>query len=135
MAPELQAFDHVHVFVTDRAAAERWYGEVLGLHRAEALDSWAAGAGPLTVQDASGSIHIALFERTAQPCRSTVALRVRGSEYAQWKDHLERHLAGGVGEEDHRVSLSLYFNDPDGNPYELTTYDVAQVRGGAHRAP
>lgn len=33
MPPELRAFDHVHVFVADRARAEAWYGEVLGLRR------------------------------------------------------------------------------------------------------
>jgi hypothetical protein len=30
--------------------------------------------------------------------------------------------------QDHEQSLSLYFNDIDGNPVELTTYDAAIAR-------
>ena len=33
MAPNLQDIDHIHVLVADRAAAERWYAQALGLHR------------------------------------------------------------------------------------------------------
>jgi catechol 2,3-dioxygenase-like lactoylglutathione lyase family enzyme len=32
--------------------------------------------------------------------------------------------------QDHDQSLSLYFNDPDGNPVELTTYEVIAARLG-----
>jgi catechol-2,3-dioxygenase len=129
MTPELQAFDHIHVFVANRANSEKWYSEVLGLYRTKELEFWATDGGPLTIQNRSGSIHIALFERTPQTCRSTVALRVGAAEYAAWKAHLERLLPGQVSEEDHHVSLSLYFNDPDGNPYEVTTYEIKA--GGA----
>jgi catechol 2,3-dioxygenase-like lactoylglutathione lyase family enzyme len=128
MIPTLQGIDHVHVFVEDRAAAERWYGSVLGLRRAPELEVWAADGGPLTLQDASGSIHIALFERPAARCRSTIALRVRGEDFGAWRAHLDRLLPGQVTFQDHDLSLSLYFADPDGNPYEITTYDTA-VRG------
>jgi catechol 2,3-dioxygenase-like lactoylglutathione lyase family enzyme len=124
MPPELQAFDHVHVFVTHLASAEKWYSEVLGLHRTKELEFWAKDGGPLTIQNRSGSIHLALFESAAQSCRSTVALRVGAAEYVAWKEHLQRLLPGQVSEEDHQVSLSLYFSDPDRNPFEVTTYDV-----------
>ncbi len=30
MAPTLQGIDHIHIFVTDRAASEEWYPESLG---------------------------------------------------------------------------------------------------------
>jgi catechol 2,3-dioxygenase-like lactoylglutathione lyase family enzyme len=131
MAPELQAFDHVHVYVTNRARAEEWYRVVLGLHRTPELEFWAEGGGPLTIQNASSSIHIALFERPAQPCRSVIALRVGASEYRAWKAHLSTALPNQVSEEDHVASLSMYFRDPDGNPYELTTYEVESVKRGA----
>lgn len=130
MPPPLDAFDHVHVYVQDRAAAERWYARVLGLARTEALAFWAADGGPLTLQNASSSIHIALFERPAKPCRSTIALRVPGAAFAAWQAHLQRELPGGVSFEDHEASVSLYFADPDGNPYELTSYEVAEAKAG-----
>ena len=80
MPPELQAFDHVHIYVTNRAKAEEWYGEVMGLRRTREFESWATGGGPLTIQNESGTIHLALFERPTQPCRSTVALRVGAAD-------------------------------------------------------
>jgi catechol-2,3-dioxygenase len=30
MAPQLTGIDHIHVFVSDRVAAEDWYRRVLG---------------------------------------------------------------------------------------------------------
>jgi len=44
-APALLRLDHVHVCVSDRAAAERWSGEVLGLARVPALEGGAARQG------------------------------------------------------------------------------------------
>lgn len=131
MPPELQVFDHVHVYVNNRAKAEQWYSEVLGLYRSKELEFWAADGGPLTIQNKSGSIHLALFERPLQPCRSVVAIRVSAADYNAWKKHLEELLPGYVDEQDHDVSMSLYFRDPDGNPYELTTYEVALLKGKA----
>lgn len=72
----------------------------------------------------------ALFERPAQPCRSVVALRASAADYLAWRAHLKVVLQGRVTEEDHTASLSLYFRDPDGNPYEITTYDVGAARSG-----
>ncbi len=128
MPPKLLAIDHIHVFVVDRAESERWYLRVLGLKRTPNLEFWATGGGPLTLQDESGQIHIALFERPAKPCRSTIALRVHGSTFRRWQSHLEHELPGAVSFEDHEASVSLYFADLDGNPYEITTYEVSLAK-------
>jgi catechol-2,3-dioxygenase len=55
------------------------------------------------VADAADGVHIALFAPVA---------RARPAD-----------RGGG----DHAMSLSLYFSDPDGNPYEITTYDVTSA--------
>ena len=124
MPPSLERIDHIHVHVADRARAERWYAEVLGLSRMAALESWASG-GPLTLADASGAIHLALFERAPEPSRSTVAFGVAAADFVAWRRHLESRLGRSVEPVDHRLAWSLYFADPDGNPYEITTYEHA----------
>ena len=127
MTPDLQAVDHVHVYVADRPAAEAWYKNVLGLERVQKFEFWAEGGGPLMVENRSGTIRLALFERPAQPCRSVIAFRVGASQYMAWKSRLEAELKGQVTEQDHVASRSLYFADPDGNPYEITTYQIAEM--------
>ena len=65
MAPTLERVDHIHVFVSDRAASEQWYAKVMGFRRVKDLEFWAADGGPLTIANPSGTIHLALFERPA----------------------------------------------------------------------
>ena len=135
MRPEIEAFDHIHVFVADRAAAEQWYAQVLGFTRAHDLAFWAADGGPLTIQNSSGSVHLALFERPRERNRATIALRVGAEQFGLWLTHLKRELGdNSVSAEDHDLSVSLYFTDPDGNPYEITTYEHAAARPLVTRA-
>ena len=133
MAPELQGIDHIHVFVTDRARSEAWYANVMGLRRMPEFETWAAEAGPLTLANASGTVHLALFERRVSRCLSTVALRATAAGLLAWRSHLERVLDRPVALVDHQLAWSMYFSDPDGNPYEVTTYDYdaasAALRG------
>ena len=114
MAPELAGIDHIHVFVSDRADAERWYQRVLGFERVSELEQWATEGGPLTIE--SGGVHLALFERPAQPNHATIALKVDGREFLAWRTH----LLDAIGEEleaiDHDLSWSLYFSDPYRQP-------------------
>jgi len=127
MAPTLERVDHVHVFVSDRAASEQWYAKVMGLRRVKELEFWAADGGPLTIANPSGTIHLALFERPADRCRSTIALAADAAQFAEWHAHLSESLARPIDPVDHQLSWSLYFSDPDGNPFEITSYDYAAL--------
>src|SRR5262245_10906243 len=124
----MQGFDHVHVYVPDRAKAEVWYREVLGFSRVEEFVFWATGGGPLFLRSATGNAHLALFERPAQTCRSVIAFGVSAAAFMQWRQHLTRVLKSPLTLDDHDVSWSLYFHDPDGNPYEITTYEHDAVK-------
>jgi len=127
MIPTFDRIDHVHVYAADRAKAERWYAEVMGFSRVPELEEWAADGGPLTLGNASGSVHFALFERPPQAGaeHSTIALATGPEEFVAWRDHLAKALGHPVEVVDHRLSWSLYFRDPDGNPWEITTYQHA----------
>ena len=128
MRPEIEAFDHIHVYVADRAAAEQWYERVLGFVRSKELEFWAPNGGPLTLQNSTGTVHLALFERPREKNRATIALRVSADQFRQWLIHLRAAVSDGVTVEDHEVSASLYFKDPDENPYEITTYEYAAAK-------
>ena len=128
-APPLQRIDHVHVFVRDRAAAVRWYAEVLGLAPLPEFVHWASGGGPLTLADTGGTVHVALFESPgAQANRATVALGVDGAAFAHWQRHLGAALGTLPTVHDHGAALSMYFDDPDGNPFEITSFDAEAAR-------
>jgi catechol 2,3-dioxygenase-like lactoylglutathione lyase family enzyme len=120
--PPIASVDHLHVFVQDRAAAERWYADVLGLRRVDALTHWAADGGPLTLADDADRVHLALFERPPQPNRATIALGVDAAAFIAWRAHLARWLGAAPEAVDHDQSWSIYFSDPDRNPYEITCY-------------
>ena len=126
MIPAFDRIDHIHLYATNRNRAEQWYAEMLGFTRVPELESWADG-GPLTLANSSGTVHIALFEAPAQPCRSVIALSVGAQEFIAWRQHLVDKLKRPVEAEDHQLSWSLYFADPDGNPWEITTYQHAVV--------
>ena len=131
-APALSRVDHLHVFVSDRAAALRWYADVLGLQPVAALAVWAEGGGPLTLANADDSIRLALFE--APPIarnRSTIAFGVDATSLMAWREHLADALGRRPDLVDHGLAFSLYFSDPEGNPFEITTYEHERVRAAA----
>lgn len=127
MMPKLSGIDHVHVYVENRERAAKWYEEVLGFTVVEALRFWATPGGPLTIEDAGGNVHLALFERDEHDGSSAIAFGASGEEFLEWKSRLEKHgLELRVA--DHTAAFSLYFNDPDDNTHEITTYDHEFVR-------
>ena len=126
MAPKLNGIDHVHVYVSDRAASARWYEKVLGFEVAAEFESWATEGGPLTMRDESDTVHIALFQSSKDP-DSVIAFNTDAASFLEWKSHLENHDLE-VRFADHELACSLYFHDPDGNYHEITTYDHKDVR-------
>lgn len=127
MAPTLQGIDHIHVYVSDRATAEAWYALVLGLRRDAKYEPWTTGGGPLTIANESGTVHLALFERSIEKCHSVVAFNTTASGFLAWRTHLAGAFNCTIEAVDHDLSWSLYFTDPDGNPFEITSYEYRQI--------
>ena len=134
---KVEQLDHVHVYVADQYEAAVWYKEVLGLDILAEHESWAREGGPLTISSDGGNTCLALFQRAreAGAAVSTIAFRVRGESFIAFlagleerevlDEHGRRVTGGDVVDHDH--SFSLYFCDPYGNPYELTTYEYRYV--------
>ena len=121
---QLEDIDHIHVYVKNREQAETWCKRVLALTRVESFEVWADG-GPLTLGSGNGQVHLALFETNTRE-RSNVAFKVSGAMFPGWL----KHLAANAIEfqlKDHDLAWSVYFDDPDGNHYEITCYDYAEV--------
>ena len=121
--PHLEGLDHIHIFVVNRLLAEAWYARVLGLQRTPELAGSISERGPLTIGNPSGTVHLALFERPAEQCRSVVAFGATAMEFLAWQSHLSLVLGYKIDAVDHEFSWSLYFTDPDGNPFEITSYE------------
>ena len=122
MKPKLKNIDHIHIFVTDRQEALKWYKTVLGLKPVKNLLFWAK-TGPLTIGNKEGSIHIALFKGEPKKNRSVVAFNTSGKEFINWHKKINDVVNGNIEVVDHSVSFSIYFQDPYENPYEITSYD------------
>ncbi|WP_162818113.1 VOC family protein [Aquirhabdus parva] len=128
MIPNLKSIDHIHIAVIDRSVSEKWYERVLGLKRIESLVFWSTNGGPLTIGNESNSVHLALFENTKKKISSTIAFDTSAQEFLGWHVHLSDELEQQVKFVDHDVSWSMYFTDPDGNPFEITCYEYDQVK-------
>lgn len=126
--PTLSSIDHVHVYTMNRSAAVAWYGRVLQLEPVTEFASWVANGGPLFLGNRSRSVCLALFEaERAKPASPTIAFQVTGGEFSAWRSYLQSELGIAIESIDHEVAWSLYFSDPDGNRFEITTYDYAEV--------
>jgi catechol 2,3-dioxygenase-like lactoylglutathione lyase family enzyme len=118
----VQGLDHVALAVGDQQASESWYRDVLGLGR-EHADAW--GDTPVALM-AEGS-GLALFRAGGDDERAIglrhIAFRVDRENFDLAQEDLRGR--GIVFEfQDHGVSHSIYFQDPDGLRLELTTYEV-----------
>ena len=114
---------HIAFRVRDIEAARRWYSDVLGMEVEDEFPGQALFVrfGPyyhhdlaifqadkdadLPAQNAVGLAHIALLVDSLEGVR-------------QWYHHLQANGVEVRGS-DHGVTRSIYFTDPDGNPFEI----------------
>jgi catechol 2,3-dioxygenase-like lactoylglutathione lyase family enzyme len=122
----VQGIDHVEVFVSDIAAAAKWYKDVLGLKE---MARWE----PEPMMIGVGATKLALFRRNSPRTANAASLEIsEGWRRVAWLtdavgfDAAQKHLVAlGIrfaGPQDHGRSRSIYFTDPDGNPLEITFY-------------
>jgi catechol 2,3-dioxygenase-like lactoylglutathione lyase family enzyme len=138
---QVDQLDHVELFVPNRHEAAAWYRSVLGLEVVSDYEHWAeARGGPLMISSDRGNTMLALFEGPPSGPPSAegfrrVAFRVRGGGFIEFlkrlgdlglHDHLHRVLTVDLVV-DHGQAYSLYFSDPYGHLFELTTYDHETV--------
>lgn len=121
--------DHVELYARDVDAAVRWYGEVLGLKLIHDLPP------PNPKMVGLGGTMLAIFKAkrdgpdnadddSQPPIRwRRVAWRTDKAGFEQAQKHLSSKGVDFTGPVDHDFARSIYFNDPDGNPLEIT-YDV-----------
>jgi catechol 2,3-dioxygenase-like lactoylglutathione lyase family enzyme len=120
---KLDGLDHVALSVADLKRAAKWYVEVLGFARMHE-DIW--GEVPTFV--GIGGTGVALFPKEKKGESDDgirhVAFRATREEFLAAQDELKnRGIAFHF--EDHEISHSIYFCDPDANRLEITTYELA----------
>ena len=125
---ELEGIDHVAMGVRDTERSAKWYVEVLGFER---LHDGAWGGVPTFI--GKGNTGIALFPVSADAKSRQgshrglrmlhLAFRANRENFLAAQHELEEH---GIKFEfqDHEISHSIYFRDPDGHALEITTYDL-----------
>ena len=124
----LDGIDHVAIAVRDVERSARWYCEVLGLERRH-RDVWSSHPAVVGI----GTTSLALFPVAGpspqpRPGRDVLtmrhlAFRAARHEFDNAKTDLSKR---GIRftEQNHQISESIYFEDPDGHEIEITTYEV-----------
>jgi catechol 2,3-dioxygenase-like lactoylglutathione lyase family enzyme len=148
---ELEGIDHVALSVRDVERAAQWYIDVLGFER-RYEGMWDG----IPVFISKGTTSIALFpnrsnERASSAKAATaagstslaavtsakaasargevkmlhLALRTNRKNFLAAQEEL-KHRGIQFEFQDHEISHSIYFRDPDGHQLEITTYDLSK---------
>src|SRR4051794_39862230 len=124
---ELEGLDHVALGVDDVERTAAWYIEVLGFER-RYPGMW--NGVPIFI--GKGKTALALFPKRNNAAGSFasggmlhLALRADKQNFGAAQKELN---ARGIGFQfqDHEISHSIYFRDPDGIKLEITTYDLSE---------
>jgi catechol 2,3-dioxygenase-like lactoylglutathione lyase family enzyme len=125
---DLEGIDHVALSVCDVDRAAQWYIDVLGFERRH-QGMWDG----IPTFIAKGITAIALFpvrsrERSSSSALAEIrmlhlAFRADRKNFLTAQEELKRR---GIKFEfeDHEISHSIYFRDPDGHELEITTYEL-----------
>jgi catechol 2,3-dioxygenase-like lactoylglutathione lyase family enzyme len=125
---KIEAIDHVALAVRDVTRSAQWYAEVLGLERLH-KDKWNG----IPVFVGNGDAAVALFPASEEigstsSDRAAVrtlhfAFRTDRENFSRAQDELKKRNIP-FEFEDHEISHSIYFRDPDGHKIEITTYEL-----------
>jgi catechol 2,3-dioxygenase-like lactoylglutathione lyase family enzyme len=127
---ELEGIDHVALGVRDIERSAEWYIDVLGFER---LHEGAWDGVPTFV--GKGNTGLALFPANPDAKSTPSTHRDIRLLHLAFRANLQNFLAAqrelqkrGIKFEfqDHEISHSIYFHDPDGHLLEITTYEVEQ---------
>jgi len=130
---QLEGIDHVALGVADVERSANWYAEVLGFER---LHPGMWNGIPVFI--GKGKTAIALFpvrdEHPKPGSRGRIdmlhlAFRADRKNFVAAQEEL-RTRGIKFEFEDHEISHSIYFRDPDGHELEITTYEL-EKRGRA----
>ena len=125
---KIEALDHVALSVRDVERSARWYADVLGFKRLHE-DKW--NGIPAFV--GNGDAAIALFpasEKIGSASTDRAAVRTLHFAFRTDRENFSRaqvelkKRAIPFEFEDHEISHSIYFRDPDGHEIEITTYKL-----------
>ena len=126
---ELQGIDHVALAVKDVEHSADWYVDVLGFERR--LEGMWNGV-PVSIGKGTTAIALFAMKGGGEPPRSGarmlhLAFRAAGAEFVKAQQDLAKR---GIPCEfqDHEISHSIYFQDPDGHELEITTYELESTR-------
>src|ERR1700730_13436492 len=125
---ELEGLDHVALAVRDVERSADWYVDVLGFER-RYHGMW--GGVPVFV--ARDKTAIALFPAKNDQANGSLAGRRGGMLHLALRANRKNFVAAqrcltscGIAFhfQDHEISHSIYFRDPDGIELEITTYEI-----------
>ena len=124
---DLERVDHVALSVSDVERSAQWYIDVLGFER-QHDDVW--GGYPVFVGKNDAAVALFPIRKKeaahSSPAAARVlhfAFRTNRKNFVSAQQELKSH---GIEFEfqDHKISHSIYFNDPDGHEIEITTYEL-----------
>jgi catechol 2,3-dioxygenase-like lactoylglutathione lyase family enzyme len=124
---QLEGIDHVALAVRDVEEAAKWYADVLGFEqRYEGM--WDG----IPTFIGKGNTAIALFPARGGDSKPAphnkirmlhLAFRANRENFIRAQQELKKRSIK-FEFQDHEISHSIYFRDPDGHELEITTYEL-----------